>query len=173
MSETAAVPAPDLPAPAPPDDAVREYALHPRVQQLWFWQWLIVVALISLPGLIATSVAIGPLATLPVLGLGALAMFQIVRYGRRYVAMFRCALLPDGLKVHRGVWWRSEVFVPRTRIQHTDVSQGPIARQFGIAKLQVYTAGTHSAEIDIGGLAHTDAVALRDDLLGRHGHDAV
>jgi membrane protein YdbS with pleckstrin-like domain len=173
MSETAEVPAPELAAPAPPDDAVREYALHPRVQTLWFWQALIVGAVIALPGGFAFGVAFGWLGILGQLLIAALVVVRIVTYGRRYAETFRCALLPDGLRVHRGVWWRSEVFVPRMRIQHTDVTQGPIARHYGIAKLKVFTAGTHFGEIEVEGLAHTDAVALRDELLGREGHDAL
>ncbi len=73
----------------------------------------------------------------------------------------------------RGVWWRNESFVPRSRIQHTDVNQGPLARRLGIASLLVHTAGTHLAHLGVNGLPHEAAIELRDRLLNRDGRDAV
>ena len=57
--------------------------------------------------------------------------------------------------------------MPRSRIQHTDVSQGPYQRRFGLATLVVYTAGTEHASIAIEGLRHETALAFRDALLAR------
>jgi membrane protein YdbS with pleckstrin-like domain len=37
----------------------------------------------------------------------------------------------DGLEIARGVHWQTITNVPRSRVQHTDVSQGPIERRFG------------------------------------------
>jgi membrane protein YdbS with pleckstrin-like domain len=76
----------------------------------------------------------------------------------------------ESLEIRRGAWWFSETRVPRSRIQHTDVSQGPIERRHGLGHLVVYTAGTHHSEIKLGGIAHETAIAIRDQLLqsGRH-----
>ena len=57
--------------------------------------------------------------------------------------------------------------MPRSRIQHTDVTQGPYERRFGLATLVVYTAGTENASITIEGLSHETALAVRDALLAR------
>jgi membrane protein YdbS with pleckstrin-like domain len=70
----------------------------------------------------------------------------------------------QGLDVRRGVWWRREVAVPRSRIQHTDVTQGPIERRLGLATLVVHTAGTRHAAVAVPGLAVDDARAVRDFL---------
>ena len=35
-----------------------------------------------------------------------------------------------GIEIRRGVYWRDITNVPRSRVQHTDVSQGPIERRF-------------------------------------------
>jgi uncharacterized protein len=72
----------------------------------------------------------------------------------------------DGLRLVRGVWWRTVTTVPRSRVQHTDVTQGPIERRFGLATLVVYTAGTAHAEVGVPGLAYSRALALRDVLVG-------
>src|SRR5687768_12363427 len=35
-----------------------------------------------------------------------------------------------GIEIRKGVYWRRMIHVPRSRVQHTDVSQGPIERGF-------------------------------------------
>ncbi|MBK8285885.1 MAG: PH domain-containing protein [Ahniella sp.] len=80
---------------------------------------------------------------------------------------YRVQHLPDGLLVHRGVFWQSETFVPKSRIQQTEVNQGPLDRRWGMAKLNVHTAGTRLENIKVSGLHHGDALALRDALLDR------
>jgi uncharacterized protein len=79
----------------------------------------------------------------------------------------------DGLEIRRGVIWRSIINVPRTRVQHTDVSQGPIERSHGLSTLVVHTAGTAHAQVALPGLSRGNAIALRDQLLPRDGRDAV
>jgi membrane protein YdbS with pleckstrin-like domain len=70
-----------------------------------------------------------------------------------------------GLEIRRGVWWQHVISVPRSRIQHADVSQGPLQRAFELATLVLYTAGAQHAKIELEGLAFSTAVALRHDLL--------
>jgi len=71
----------------------------------------------------------------------------------------------EGVEIKRGVVYRHIIFVPRTRIQHTDVSQGPIQRRFDLASFSVHTAGSHQPEITLDGVTHATALALRDHLL--------
>lgn len=70
-----------------------------------------------------------------------------------------------GLRVRRGVFWRSEALVPRSRVQHLDIERGPIERRFGLATLVVHTAGTRMHALRQSGFEDADAVALRDALL--------
>lgn len=70
-----------------------------------------------------------------------------------------------GIAIESGVIWRSRVALPRVRIQHTDVSQGPLERRYGIGTLKLYTAGSRHTRIELPGLNHDDAIALRDALL--------
>lgn len=78
-----------------------------------------------------------------------------------------------GIEIRQGVLWRRAVGVPRSRVQHTDVSQGPLERGFGLGTLQIYTAGTEHARVSLPGLDHATALVVRDHLIaGGHG-DAV
>jgi hypothetical protein len=70
-----------------------------------------------------------------------------------------------GIVIHSGVVFRSHIALPRVRIQHTDVSQGPLQRRFGVATLKFYTAGSRHTKIELPGLTHHRAVELRDALL--------
>ena len=78
-----------------------------------------------------------------------------------------------GLEIRKGVVWRSRVNVPRSRIQHTDVSQGPIQRRYGIATLVVHTAGTESSQVEVSGLPLDTAHAIRDFLIDWGDGDGV
>ena len=75
------------------------------------------------------------------------------------------AVSPRGLRVRRGVLIRSIASVPKSRVQHTDVSQGPIQRHFGIATLIVHTAGTQYAAVPVPGLPRETALAIRNFLI--------
>lgn len=79
----------------------------------------------------------------------------------------------EGIEMRQGVVWRQVINVPRSRVQHTDVSQGPLERRFGLGTLVIYTAGTDHARVDLYGLEHSTALRIRDHLLAGEGFDAV
>jgi membrane protein YdbS with pleckstrin-like domain len=70
----------------------------------------------------------------------------------------------DRLRVVRGLLFHSDTVVPFGRVQHIDVHQGPLERAYGLATLVLHTAGTHNASVTLPGLAHGDAVAMREDI---------
>lgn len=142
--------------------------IHPRfltVRLLRSGAWL--VALCAALGLPLAVWLDSPLA------LAALALWGILLVGlglthaRASVRHYRCELAPDGVLVHRGVFWQSETFVPGARIQHTEVTQGPLDRRWGMAEVVVHTAGVHLSTLSLPGLHHADALWLRDRLLER------
>lgn len=79
----------------------------------------------------------------------------------------------QGLEIRAGVFWRRIVSVPRSRVQHIDVTQGPMQRSYGLATLVVFTAGTAHSSVPLGGLAHETALAVRDLLLPKVEDDGV
>jgi membrane protein YdbS with pleckstrin-like domain len=99
--------------------------------------------------------------SVPVLVLGALGFYLP---GLRYR---HSAWRIDGqfLELRTGAWWRTETRVPRSRIQHTDVGQGPIERRHGLGHLVLYTAGHQHGAVKLRGIDHGDALILRDTLL--------
>ncbi len=79
----------------------------------------------------------------------------------------------DEIEIWSGVLWRQAVVVPRSRVQHIDVSQGPIERSYGLATLSIHTAGTQYSKVDLPGLDHAVALTIRDALLPKDAEPAV
>jgi len=79
----------------------------------------------------------------------------------------------EGIEIRSGVIWRTITNVPRSRVQHIDVSQGPLERSYGLGRLIIFTAGTHHSRVELPGLDHAVAFALRHHLLPRGADDAV
>lgn len=92
------------------------------------------------------------------------ALFLIVRVPLRRYQARGYQLGGDRLRVVRGLLFRKDTVVPFGRVQHIDVDQGPIERGYGLATLVLHTAGTHNASVALPGLAHADAVAMREDI---------
>lgn len=105
--------------------------------------------------------------------LAALLLLLALRLAWRYAAArharFRYCLDPRGLEIHRGVFWRSEIRVLRSRVQHTDLSRGPLERRLGLASVMIHTAGSEAATLRLPGLLESEARRVRDALL--EGHD--
>ena len=89
-------------------------------------------------------------------------------YGSLSFAHYQASLhAGEGVVLKSGVWWRAEAWVPMARLQHLDVTQGPLDRLWGMATLTLNTAGTHDHSLRIKGLPVAQAHALRAALLPR------
>jgi len=138
-----------------------------------------IAGLVSLIGISGVALADGPPGVLKLalfaawfvlmLLLGAAVFFwPAVRYRH---ASYRVNV--NGIQIRRGVLWRAEISVPKSRVQHTDVTRGPIARGFGLATLVLHTAGTEHASVSLEGLPEDAALAIRDYLIVGGKDDAV
>ena len=85
---------------------------------------------------------------------------------------FRYRIDAQGIEIRLGVVWRRVISVPRSRVQHIDVAQGPLERRYGLGSLSIYTAGTEFAKVDLPGLPYPRAVRIRDHLLPGREHGA-
>ena len=129
------------------------------------------VALLGLPPLLAaaTTALLATPRWLPLALAGAAAAGTAAAWalgGARH-RRTRYRLGDDGLHIRRGIWWRGETVVPRTRVQHLDLERGPLERRLGLATLVVHTAGTRQHAVQLGGLDADRARELRDALIDR------
>lgn len=61
----------------------------------------------------------------------------------------------------RGLIFRKITSIPFNRIQHVELNQGPIEKQFGLGRLEIYTAGGAASDLKIPGLKYEEAKSLR------------
>lgn len=70
------------------------------------------------------------------------------------------------LHVAHGVFTWVHTVVPVRRVQHIDLTQGPLERRYGLATLVLHTAGTEHSRVAAPGLAREEAESIRDAIWG-------
>ena len=68
-----------------------------------------------------------------------------------------------------GIVWRSVTAIPFNRVQHVETGTTPLDRKFGLANLQIYTAGGSGGDLTISGLGAGTAEKLRIFILDKVG----
>lgn len=153
--------------------------LAPQVRTVWriklllFWGWLLLMAFgyeifqffRGVDRLLPFSVLTLGVLTLAVLMIG---LVPSLRY-----RFWRYDLRAEELYLERGIWNRVRTIVPLRRIQHLDVSQDLLEREYDLGKLIVHTAGTRGSSVVLPGLALPDAERLRDTMKHYITDDAV
>lgn len=71
------------------------------------------------------------------------------------------ALREHDILYKSGLIFRKIIALPFNRIQHSEINQGPIERNFDLANLNVFTAGGHNSDMSIPGLLHDDAQNIK------------
>jgi len=94
-------------------------------------------------------------------------------YPRADYRHWRYEVADDALELRHGVVNHVHSAIPYFRVQHIDVTRGPVERAVGLARLVVHTASA-GTDATIPGIAAGDAEGLRRLILARAGTgDAV
>lgn len=140
------------------------------------WMTILAMPLVVLAIGLLMMTGLG-LGTWMVIAVGAVAYAALVAWSLYWPAVrYRHAsyrVAESGMWIRRGAIWRSEMSVPKSRVQHTDVSQGPLQRRFDLATLVLHTAGTQHAAVSLSGLSHEAALQIRDYLIEGGPDDAA
>jgi membrane protein YdbS with pleckstrin-like domain len=161
--------------PAPVADGL-DHSLDPRViplQRIGGALFTALLAVGSLVGLVIADDGAFWLRLVVWLTLVALAAWKAYAWPARAYRHTSYRIDDQGIEICKGVYWRVVINVPRSRVQHIDVSQGPIERRYGLGTLIVYTAGTDHAKVELEGLEHGRALRIREHLLPSESGDAV
>lgn len=164
----------DRTSESPDSIAACFWPLHPDSLRLSRWiggTWIMVVLLISVLAWIGfwflsdrdTGGMIGITVAIALVGVLVFLVGWVYPKAAYQHASWR--VNADGLEIRRGVWWRHRIIVPHSRIQHSDIDQGPLQRVFSLATLVINTAGTQDASIQLSGLTFETAERLRDELM--------
>jgi uncharacterized protein len=151
--------------------------LDPRylaLQRQLGWYWTAVVSFMILAGAFA---GLGSRRWYWCLLIWAVTTPALAMWSYRWAEIdyrYRSYRVDDaGIEIRSGVLWRAVSNVPRSRVQHTDVAQGPLERKYGLGRLIIYTAGTQHSRVELPGLEHQTALLIRDQLLPRQTVDVV
>ena len=87
--------------------------------------------------------------------------FLSARYVKRQWEVWRYEVTEHEIILSFGVLRQTRRFVPRDRVQHVDITSGPLARKFGLAHVHLYVAGAHGSVGEIPGLTPEEAEDLR------------
>lgn len=105
------------------------------------------------------------------LGIWSLLFGLFFWYSIHWYKAYHYTLLDAGLRIHKGVFWQQQHTVPRNRVQHIDITTGPLERRYELSKLVLHTAGTRNASVTLPGLLQDDAAALRQELINTNSTD--
>jgi hypothetical protein len=184
MSVTASDPSPTEPTPADPASAGPAPAdpmerLDPRVVVYWLVSGI--ASLLVLAGIVGFGLYLSrehipggvrwAIVVASVLG-AIMTVWTLVAPTLAY-ARWRFRIDADLLVARYGIVFHEEKAIPISRLQHVDLTRGPIERLFGLATFVVYTAGTEGASFRLPGLAAARAKELRDAILAARGDDVV
>jgi membrane protein YdbS with pleckstrin-like domain len=130
------------------------YEREVKTQQLIIWLPLLIVSFI--PFLLLQFVFL-----LLIPAFMALLATVISRLVIRKSRVKGVALREFDLAYRSGLFWRKTVIVAFNRVQHVEVSSGPLQRKFGLASVKIFTAGGSSVDLRVDGLLAERAEQIR------------
>lgn len=87
------------------------------------------------------------------------------RFALEAARVKRFAVREHDILFESGVFWRAQTIQPLNRIQHVEVSSGPIDKRFGLAEIHLFSSGSGSATYIIPGLTVSVAEGMREFVL--------
>ena len=119
-----------------------------NLQKIWVLGWWVGIVLVCIPCLVLYMTLPHPAAI--VCGIGGLiylvVMLPVLIWLPYYWKSLSYSIEEDAVRGSKGVFWKKHVTVPYRKITNVDITQGPIARHFGIATVHLQTAGAGGAD---------------------------
>lgn len=154
-----------------------ELELHPvspkfKAVQWWNWSvlWIIIAALFTgflfLPKVKLSTTTI-------IIVSGSLLLLAVIHKMAQLLSFrFRAFAVREHDIVYQQGWLiRKKEFCPLSRVQHCSINAGIFERKYGLATLEVFTAGSNGADIAIKGLTAEQATLLKEMIIKKAGQD--
>lgn len=126
--------------------------------------WLPVIVLSFLPLLLAQRIFLLAIPAL-VLLLAAIISRLVIKKSR----LKGIALREHDMAFRSGLYWRKTVLLAYNRIQHVEVSSGPLQRKYGLSSLKFFTAGGSGVDLKVDGLSRERAEQVRSFIIEKCG----
>ncbi len=141
--------------------------LHPNYWKVTLINWIII--LVILWAILAANllyndsltydwqpIAIGIVITAFIFVFARIAFLKKGFAFRQHDVLFR-----------RGIIATNIIVIPYNRIQHVASHEGLLSRYFGLAKIEIFTAGASSSDIGIPGIVKEQAESIKQLLMGK------
>ncbi len=144
--------------------------MHPRYARRMQLERVLVVAGLAIANLVVNLFIGNPLVKMfmlwiPLIVIAVpLLVWPLISVPRRgYVVRDKDIVFKSGIV------WRSITAIPFNRVQHVETSNTPLDRKYGLANLQIFTAGGSGGDLKISGLGADTAEQLRVYILDKVG----
>lgn len=91
-----------------------------------------------------------------------IAVFSIIGLRKK-----RFAFRDHDVLFRYGIIATNTIVIPYNRVQHVALHEGLVSRYFGLAKIEIFTAGGSSSDIEIPGIEKEQAENIKQLLMGK------
>ena len=153
--------------------------LHSKIRTVWRFSSLLTGVITGIGGAGVGALVFKIIDSRPAVGAGLGFLVCFLLFGilsltliDRQFDQWRYQLREHDILIKKGLFWRSERYIARDRVQHIDINAGPIDRKFGLVQVVIYAAGISGSVGLIPGLNPDEANWLKDQLLSTRAEDA-
>jgi membrane protein YdbS with pleckstrin-like domain len=97
----------------------------------------------------------------------AILMLLVVFFSRISFNKKGFAFRNHDVLFRHGIIATNTIVIPYNRVQHVALHEGLISRYFGLAKIEIFTAGGSSSDIEIPGIEKGQAENIKQLLMGK------
>ena len=94
-----------------------------------------------------------------------LIFWFITWFNHKSAKVISYAIRQHDIVLKSGVFWRKETIQPLKRVQHVELTQGPIDKRYGLAKIKLFSAGTAMSTYVIPGLEYQLGLRIKQFIL--------
>lgn len=152
----------------PKFESVPLTALHPNYWKVLLLSWMGVfiilatglgMALLLIPEFYESGIKF---TTVAIILMAIILAFSRIGFRKKAYAFRNHDVL-----YRHGVIATTTIVIPYNRVQHVALHEGFIARMFGLAQVEIFTAGGSSSDIAIPGIAKEEAENIKQLLMGK------
>lgn len=102
------------------------------------------------------------LISMTIVLIGLILLFSHIAFRKK-----RFAFRNHDVLFRHGIIATNTIVIPYNRIQHVALHEGLVSRYFGLAKIEIFTAGGSSSDIEIPGIEKEQAENIKQLLMGK------
>ncbi|MFE3847759.1 PH domain-containing protein [Flavobacterium sp. ZS1P70] len=152
----------------PKFEEVQFTALHPNYWKVTLISCFILIVFICF-GMMLGLIFIKELSEfqLELISLTTVLIVFILLFSRIAFRKKRFAFRNHDVLFRHGIIATNTIVIPYNRIQHVALHEGLVSRYFGLAKIEIFTAGGSSSDIEIPGIEKEQAENIKQLLMGK------